>query len=154
MPGADNDDDLAEPDDDNADDADGESDGEWMDTYVINPTPRPERRFPVWNKKKPHCCGAPPPDFPSICTILLREGVPADYITGHGFCCVLGILRETEPSLVSNPCVVRAGRYQSFFLQFLSNTLSSYVVPERDEAGYPNAPVWLKLVVRCKKSVL
>jgi hypothetical protein len=78
--------------------------------------------------------------------------VPADYLAGQGYCCVLGLLRETTPPLVSNPCAVRAGRYNALSLQFLSNSLTSYLLPERDEAGQPNHPVWLKLVLRCRPS--
>ena len=110
---------------------------------IRNPDPRPDNTFVVWNRN-PHAVCGPVIEFPPVCTILLREGEPKDYIADKGYCCILGVMRESEPKTVSNMCVVKNNYIRQFTLQFLSNSLTLFTLPEDSQ------PAWIKLDVICK----
>ena len=134
-------------DDDDEEEEEEEEDPPQMDDFEIvqirNPNPRPDNSFVVWNKKPRAVCG-PVVEFPPVCTILLTEGEPKDYIADRGYCCILGLLREAEPKTVSNLCVVKNNHIRQFTLQFLSNSLTLFTLPEISD------PAWIKLDVICK----
>ena len=134
-------------DDDDEEEEEEEEDPPQMDDFEIvqirNPNPRPDNSFVVWNKNPRAVCG-PVVEFPPVCTILLTEGEPKDYIADRGYCCILGLLREAEPKTVSNLCVVKNNHIRQFTLQFLSNSLTLFTLPEISD------PAWIKLDVICK----
>ena len=134
-------------DDDDEEEEEEEVDPPQMDDFEIvqirNPNPRPDNSFVVWNKNPRAVCG-PVVEFPPVCTILLTEGEPKDYIADRGYCCILGLLREAEPKTVSNLCVVKNNHIRQFTLQFLSNSLTLFTLPEISD------PAWIKLDVICK----
>ena len=136
-----------EDDDDDEEEEEEEVDPPQMDDFEIvqirNPNPRPDNSFVVWNKNPRAVCG-PVVEFPPVCTILLTEGEPKDYIADRGYCCILGLLREAEPKTVSNLCVVKNNHIRQFTLQFLSNSLTLFTLPEISD------PAWIKLDVICK----
>ena len=136
-----------EDDDDDEEEEEEEEDPPQMDDFEIvqirNPNPRPDNSFVVWNKNPRAVCG-PVVEFPPVCTILLTEGEPKDYIADRGYCCILGLLREAEPKTVSNLCVVKNNHIRQFTLQFLSNSLTLFTLPEISD------PAWIKLDVICK----
>ena len=136
-----------EDDDDDEEEEEEEVDPPQMDDFEIvqirNTNPRPDNSFVVWNKNPRAVCG-PVVEFPPVCTILLTEGEPKDYIADRGYCCILGLLRETEPKTVSNLCVVKNNHIRQFTLQFLSNSLTLFTLPEISD------PAWIKLDVICK----
>ena len=138
---------IQEEEDDDDDEEEEEEDPPQMDDFEIvqirNPNPRPDNSFVVWNKNPRAVCG-PVVEFPPVCTILLTEGEPKDYIADRGYCCILGLLREAEPKTVSNLCVVKNNHIRQFTLQFLSNSLTLFTLPEISD------PAWIKLDVICK----
>ena len=111
--------------------------------------PRPLRNFVLWNKNPSYVCGRLE-NFPQVCTILLKEGEPLDYVADRGYCSVLGIMREAEPKTVSNICRVKNNHIRQFTLQFLSNSLTLFTLPEQKADGTANNSAWLALVVVCK----
>ena len=120
-----------------------------MQILVPNPIPRPQARFVVWNRIKPVVCN-PIRDFPLVCTILLKEGDPTDYISDRGYCSVLGIIRDKDPKIVPNPCVVKNNNIRQFSLQFLTDSLDVFKLPLLKDDGAENTAAFIKLVVFCK----
>ena len=100
----------------------------------------------MWNAPPTQPCG-PPLEFPALCTIVLKEGEPFDYLAGRGYCSVLGLFREAEPKVVSNRCVVKIGHLRQLSLQFLAESLAAFTLPLRDDEDRPGFPAWIKLTV-------
>ena len=125
----------------------------FMNVQILNPEPRPTNNFTVWNRTEAAVCGIAA-EFPAVCTILLKEGEPTDYIVNRGYCCVLGVVRTENPRIVPNACVIKNNYIRQLSLQFLSESLTTFVLPVTAPDGTPNRPIWLKLAVKCRPHLL
>ncbi len=135
---------------DNSDDDDIEEEEEedpFMEIEIDNPEPRPVKNFLVANSLRPHNMCTPPHTFPPYCTVLVKEGDPTDFIASRGLCSILGIIRDKQPNIVSNKCIVRNIKNMKYIaIEFIDGALNTFKIA----AG--GRPMWIKIDLRVIKN--
>jgi hypothetical protein len=109
---------------------------------IANPRPRPPKYFTVANRVQQHIC-TKPAIFPEYCTLILKEGEPQDYLSSRGLCSVLGLVRKSQPNIVSNNCILRnAQTIKNLSIEFVDEALNTFKVTG-------NKAIWIKLDFKC-----
>jgi hypothetical protein len=124
-----------------------EEDEEFETITIANPHIRPPQHFVIANSVPKHICTRPN-IFPEYCTLILKEGEPQDYITQRGLCSVLGLVRKSQPNIVSNNCILRnVQTVKNLSIEFVDEGLNTYKVTG-------TKPMWLKLDFQCKSNMM
>ncbi len=143
--GVDDDDDGTDNSDD--DDIEEEEEDPFMEIEIDNPEPRPVKNFLVANSLRPHNMCTPPHTFPPYCTVIVKEGDPTDFIASRGLCSILGIIRDKQPNIVSNKCIVRNIKNMKYIaIEFIDGALNTFKIA----AG--GRPMWIKIDLRVIKN--
>ena len=130
------------------DDAEEEEENPWMEIEIDNPEPRPMSTFLVANSIRPHIC-TPPNTFPDYCTLLVKEGEPVDYISKRGACSILGIIRNRQPNIYTNKCIVRnIKNMKHIAIEFVDEAFNTFKI-----AADSPFSMWIKLDLRSIKNV-
>ena len=124
-----------------------EDEEEEFETITIaNPKPRPPQYFVVANRVQHHIC-TKPDIFPEYCTLILKEGEPQDYLSSRGLCSVLGLVRKSQPNIVSNNCILRnAQSIKNLSIEFVDEALNTFKVTG-------NKAMWIKLDFKCSANM-
>jgi hypothetical protein len=124
-----------------------EEENSWMEIEIDNPQPRPTANFLVANSIRPHIC-TPPNSFPAYCTLLIKEGEPVDYISQRGACSILGIIRNRQPNIYTNKCIVKnVKNMKHIAIEFVDEAFNTFKIA----ADSPS--MWIKLDLRTTKNV-
>ena len=132
---------------DAAEEEEEEEDSPWMEIEIDNPQPRPTSTFLVANSNRQHIC-TPPNTFPAYCTLLIKEGEPVDYISHRGACSILGIIRNRQPNIYTNKCIVKnIKNMKHIAIEFVDEAFNTFKLA----ADSPS--MWIKLDLRTTKNV-
>jgi len=136
-----------EEENDETDDDSEEVEDPWMEIEIDNPEPRPPANFLVANATRPHIC-TPPHEFPKYCTVVVKEGEPTDYVATRGLCSILGLIRDKQPNVVSNKCIVKNIKNMKYLsIEFIDQALNTYKIQPN------NTPMWIKIDLRASRNV-
>jgi len=141
--------DLPVIEDDNNEEEEEEEEEEdpWMEIEIDNPEPRPPANFLVANVMRPHIC-TPPHEFPAYCTVIVKEGEPTDYVATRGLCSILGLIRDKQPNVVSNKCIVKNIKNMKYLsIEFVDQALNTFKIQPN------NNPMWIKIDLRASRNV-
>jgi len=98
---------------------------------VPNPDPKPVQSF--INVVHPHRGRCARPDaFPEKCTIFWKEGDTVDFSTERGVCCILAVLRDTEPKIFSNVRQITNFNANTLTLELVDPHQNTWLSTERD----------------------
>jgi hypothetical protein len=118
-----------------------------MEIEIDNPEPRPPANFLVANVMRPHIC-TPPHEFPAYCTVIVKEGEPTDYVATRGLCSILGLIRDKQPNVVSNKCIVKNIKNMKYLsIEFVDQALNTFKIQPN------NNPMWIKIDLRASRNV-
>ncbi len=138
---------IEEEENDETDDDSEEVEDPWMEIEIDNPEPRPPANFLVANATRPHIC-TPPHEFPKYCTVVVKEGEPTDYVATRGLCSILGLIRDKQPNVVSNKCIVKNIKNMKYLsIEFIDQALNTYKIQPN------NTPMWIKIDLRASRNV-
>ncbi len=138
---------IEEEENDETDDDSEEVEDPWMEIEIDNPEPRPPANFLVANVIRPHIC-TPPHEFPAYCTVIVKEGEPTDYVATRGLCSILGLIRDKQPNVVSNKCIVKNIKNMKYLsIEFVDQALNTFKIQPN------NNPMWIKIDLRASRNV-
>ena len=110
---------------------------------VDNPEPRPSESYVPFPTGYLNYCGPVPETFPRECFIVVKEGVPRDWIFERGFLALAGMLTSTaapESKITlkkENPIYIRNYfALDSLNLEFVDTSFATFKIPAGQPEGF------------------